>query len=156
MFGGARGEQFETKCDQIEHMFTNALDNVKSVSASILDVQAPSWYDDVLQFRSIIKDIEVRLQLQKAAKTEEQSSKTLLAQQEHRSKSVMELNFLRFLQTIIENLVESVFEGVNHVEEAVIALYSLSSYSKRKNLRRIFKKKTAEVCYDQKLSFEDL
>lgn len=78
MFGGARGEQFETKCDQIEHMFTNALDNVKSVSASILDVQAPSWYDDVLQFRSIIKDIEVRLPLQKAAKTEEQSRPCLL------------------------------------------------------------------------------
>lgn len=48
-------------------------------------------------------------------------------------------------QIIIENLVESVFEGVNNVEEAVVALYSLNNYSKRNNLKRIFKKKTAEV-----------
>ncbi|XP_038214645.1 dynein heavy chain 2, axonemal [Zerene cesonia] len=46
---------------------------------------------------------------------------------------------------IIENLVETVFEGVNHVEEAVVALYSLHNYSKRKSLKRIFKRKTAEV-----------
>ncbi|XP_046962283.1 dynein axonemal heavy chain 2 [Vanessa cardui] len=105
MFGGARGDQFEAKCDQIEHMFHDALDNVKAVAPSILDVQAPSWYDDILQFRTVIKDIEI----------------------------------------IIENLVETVFEGVNHVEEAVVALYSLHNYSKRKNLRRIFKRKTAEV-----------
>lgn len=49
------------------------------------------------------------------------------------------------MQIIIENLVETVFEGVNHVEEAVVALYSLNNYSKRKSLRRIFKRKTAEV-----------
>lgn len=48
-------------------------------------------------------------------------------------------------QIIVENLVESVFEGVNHVEDAVVALYSLNNYSKRKNLKRIFKRKTAEV-----------
>lgn len=59
MFGGARGEEFEKKCDQIEHMFQNALYNVQAVSQTILDVQAPSWYDDVLQFRSVVKDIEV-------------------------------------------------------------------------------------------------
>ncbi|XP_052739543.1 dynein axonemal heavy chain 2 [Bicyclus anynana] len=105
MFGGARGDEFEAKCDQIEHMFHDALDNVKAVTSSILDVQAPSWYDDILQFRTVIKDIEI----------------------------------------IIENLVETVFEGVNHVEEAVVALFSLHNYSKRKNLRRIFKRKTAEV-----------
>lgn len=59
MFGGARGEQFEAKCEQIEHMFHDALNYVRHVSHTILDVQAPSWYDDVLQFRTIIKDIEV-------------------------------------------------------------------------------------------------
>ncbi|CAG4949533.1 unnamed protein product [Colias eurytheme] len=105
MFAGARGDQFEAKCDQIEHMFHDALDQVRAVADTILDVQAPSWYDDVLQFRTVIKDIEI----------------------------------------IIENLVETVFEGVNHVEEAVVALYSLHNYSKRKSLRRIFKRKTAEV-----------
>ncbi|XP_045516056.1 dynein axonemal heavy chain 2 [Pieris brassicae] len=105
MFGGARGDQFEAKCDQIEHMFHDALDNVRAVADTILDVQAPSWYDDILQFRAVIKDIEI----------------------------------------IIENLVETVFEGVNHVEEAVVALYSLHNYSKRKSLKRIFKRKTAEV-----------
>ncbi|KOB76208.1 putative 1-beta dynein, partial [Operophtera brumata] len=96
MFSGARGDQFEAKCEQIEHMFHDALDQVRQVSHTILDVQTPSWYDDVLQFRTVVKDIEV-------------------------------------------------FEGVNHVEEAVVALYSLNNYSKRKNLRRIFKRKTAEV-----------
>lgn len=48
-------------------------------------------------------------------------------------------------QVIIENLVDSVFEDVNHVEEAVVALFSLQNYSKRNNLKRIFKRKTAEV-----------
>lgn len=51
------------------------------------------------------------------------------------------------LQIIIENLVDTVFEGVNHVEEAVVALYSLNNYSKRKNLKRVFKRKTSEVEY---------
>lgn len=37
------------------------------------------------------------------------------------------------------------FEDVNHVEEAVVALFSLHNYSKRKNLKRVFKRKTAEV-----------
>lgn len=59
MFGGARGDQFEMKCDQIERMFHEALVNVRRVSSSILDVQAPSWYDDILLFRTVIKDIEV-------------------------------------------------------------------------------------------------
>lgn len=52
---------------------------------------------------------------------------------------------VRCPQIIIENLVDTVFEGVNHVEEAVVALYSLNNYSRRKNLKRIFKRKTAEV-----------
>lgn len=60
MFAGARGEIFEAKCEQIEQMFHDALDNVRSVMTSILDVQAPSWYDDILQFRTVIKDIEVK------------------------------------------------------------------------------------------------
>lgn len=59
IFGGARGAMFEDKCEQIEHMFHDALSAVKQVSSSILDVQAPSWYDDILQFRTVIKDIEV-------------------------------------------------------------------------------------------------
>lgn len=59
MFGGSQGDKFEAKCDQIEHMFHDALNNVRRVSENILDVQAPSWYDDILQFRTVIKDIEV-------------------------------------------------------------------------------------------------
>lgn len=59
-FSGSRGEQFERKCDQIEHMFQDALNTVREVTSNILDVQAPSWYDDILQFRGVIKDIEVR------------------------------------------------------------------------------------------------
>ncbi|KAJ8721222.1 hypothetical protein PYW07_001997 [Mythimna separata] len=104
-FGGAKGDQFEAKCEKIEKMFARALFDITHVSNTILDVQAPSWYDDILAFRVIIKDIEI----------------------------------------IIENLVDTVFEGVNHVEEAVVALYSLNNYSKRKNLKRVFKRKTAEM-----------
>lgn len=58
-FGGARGDQFEAKCEKIERMFFAALLDVKAVGNTILDVQAPSWYDDILAFRTIIKDIEV-------------------------------------------------------------------------------------------------
>ncbi|GBO98710.1 Dynein-1-beta heavy chain, flagellar inner arm I1 complex [Eumeta japonica] len=105
IFGGARGDEFEGKCDQIESTFHEALNQIKAVSHTILDVQAHSWYDDVMAFRNTMKEIEI----------------------------------------IIENLVESVFEGVNHVEEGVIALYSLNNYSRRRSLKRIFKRKTAEV-----------
>lgn len=59
-FGGAKGDQFEAKCDKIEKMFAGALLDVTGVSNTILDVQAPSWYDDILAFRIVIKDIEVR------------------------------------------------------------------------------------------------
>lgn len=61
IFGGANGERFEAKCDQIEQMFHDALQHLQRVSHTILDVQAPSWYDDVLLFRICIKDIEVSL-----------------------------------------------------------------------------------------------
>jgi hypothetical protein len=61
IFAGSRGDQFEAKCDQIEHMFYDAMDSVRGVAHTILDVQAPSWYDDVLNFRTVIKDIEVFL-----------------------------------------------------------------------------------------------
>lgn len=63
MFAGAHGDVFEEKCDQIEHMFCDALDNIRRVAHTILDVQAPSWYDDILHFRTVIKDVEVRLDI---------------------------------------------------------------------------------------------
>lgn len=58
-FGGARGPEFESYCDKIESMFKESLDDIEKVSDMILDVQNSDWFDEILKFRSRIKDIEV-------------------------------------------------------------------------------------------------
>lgn len=58
-FGGARGREFESYCDKIESMFKESLEDIEKVSYMILDVQNSDWFDEILKFRSRIKDIEV-------------------------------------------------------------------------------------------------
>lgn len=58
-FGGARGREFESYCDKIESMFEESLEDIEKVSYMILDVQNSDWFDEILKFRSRMKDIEV-------------------------------------------------------------------------------------------------
>ncbi|KAE8744396.1 hypothetical protein FOCC_FOCC009000 [Frankliniella occidentalis] len=58
-FFGTRGSEFEKICDKIEHNFSSALQDIKDVQHTILDVQASSWYDSIFRFRKRIRDIEI-------------------------------------------------------------------------------------------------
>nr|CAD7455962.1 unnamed protein product [Timema tahoe] len=112
-FGGTRGEEFEKVCENIEKNFNTYLQAIKDTQDTILDVQVPTWYDDILRFRSHTKELEV----------------------------------------VIENLMDSVFEIVQHAEEGLHALQAFYHYSKRSAVRKMFDKKTV---YVYKLFEDDL
>lgn len=58
-FAGARGREFESYCDKAESMFKESLEDIEKVNHMILDVQNSDWFDEILKFRSRIKDIEI-------------------------------------------------------------------------------------------------
>ncbi|RZC39323.1 DHC N1 domain containing protein, partial [Asbolus verrucosus] len=61
-FGGSRGMEFTVWCNKVEEMFQESLKAVEEVSGVkkiILDVQVSEWYDQMLQFKNRMKDIEV-------------------------------------------------------------------------------------------------
>ncbi|ERL85346.1 hypothetical protein D910_02766 [Dendroctonus ponderosae] len=59
LFGTSKGQQFESWADRIEKMFNDSLEDIERVKFRILDVQQAEWYDDILKFRTRMKDIEV-------------------------------------------------------------------------------------------------
>ncbi|XP_050296141.1 dynein axonemal heavy chain 2 isoform X2 [Anthonomus grandis grandis] len=59
LFGTSKGIQFESWADRIEKMFNDSLDDIEKVKLRVLDVQQAEWYDDILKFRTRMKDIEV-------------------------------------------------------------------------------------------------
>nr|CAI5834494.1 unnamed protein product [Callosobruchus analis] len=58
LFGTSKGLQFENWVDRIEKMFSDALEDIHNVEFRIFDVQLADWYDDILKFRTRMKDIE--------------------------------------------------------------------------------------------------
>ncbi|XP_034231069.1 dynein heavy chain 2, axonemal [Thrips palmi] len=58
-FFGTRGPEFERICDKIEQNFFSALQDIKDVQHTILDVQASTWYDSIFRFRKRVRDIEI-------------------------------------------------------------------------------------------------
>ncbi|CAG9819075.1 unnamed protein product [Phaedon cochleariae] len=58
-FGGSRGKGFERWAERAEKMFSESLVEIEQVQFRILDVQMADWYDDILKFRTRMKDIEV-------------------------------------------------------------------------------------------------
>ncbi|CAG9862849.1 unnamed protein product [Phyllotreta striolata] len=59
MFSGSKGEEFDQWAERIEIMFQEALLDIESVKHRILVVKSSEWYDDILKFRTRMKDIEV-------------------------------------------------------------------------------------------------
>ncbi|XP_057654894.1 dynein axonemal heavy chain 2 isoform X2 [Diorhabda carinulata] len=59
MFGGAKGVDFDNWAERIEGMYNEALIDIDKVQFRILEVNASEWYDDILKFRTRMKDIEV-------------------------------------------------------------------------------------------------
>ncbi|KAJ8920059.1 hypothetical protein NQ315_011713 [Exocentrus adspersus] len=58
-FGGSRGVEFEQWAERTEKMFQDSLLDIEKIKHRIFDVQAAEWYDDILKFRTRMKDIEV-------------------------------------------------------------------------------------------------
>nr|CAD7392464.1 unnamed protein product [Timema cristinae] len=125
-FGGTRGEEFEKVCENIEKNFNTYLQAIKDTQDTILDVQVPTWYDDILR-------IELKRMLM-----------CLLPRFRSHTKE---------LEVVIENLMDSVFEIVQHAEEGLHALQAFYHYSKRSAVRKMFDKKTV---YVYKLFEDDL
>lgn len=61
-FGGSKAQEFNQWAERIENMFEDSLNDVAAVKSTILNVQAASWLDDILKFKSRMKDIEVVLE----------------------------------------------------------------------------------------------
>lgn len=61
-FGGSKGQEFNKWAERIELMFSESLADIAAVKSRILDVQAATWFDDILKFKSKMKDIEVVLE----------------------------------------------------------------------------------------------
>ncbi|XP_017886409.1 dynein heavy chain 2, axonemal [Ceratina calcarata] len=113
MFSGTKGEERERVCQKIERLFHEALAEIRYNHQRILDVHYGAWHDDVFNFRTEMKDLEV----------------------------------------IVENLVASVFVGMNNVQEGIEDLQGLYPYMNREKLKSLFDGKTAEIW---KLFSEDI
>lgn len=61
-FGSSKGEEFDKWAERIERMFAESLSDIAKVKSRILDVQAATWFDDILKFKTRMKDIEVVLE----------------------------------------------------------------------------------------------
>ncbi|CAG9772859.1 unnamed protein product [Ceutorhynchus assimilis] len=59
LFGTSKGQQFENWAEKIEKMFNDSLIDIEKIKYRILDVQQPEWYDDILKFRTRMKELEV-------------------------------------------------------------------------------------------------
>ncbi|XP_049764343.1 dynein axonemal heavy chain 2 [Schistocerca cancellata] len=62
MFGGTEGPEFEATCDKVESTFRCSLQAIQDVKHTILEVQATSWYSDIIRFRNQVKELEVILE----------------------------------------------------------------------------------------------
>ncbi|KAF7269690.1 hypothetical protein GWI33_017275 [Rhynchophorus ferrugineus] len=59
LFPTSKGVQFENWAERVEKMFNDSLADIEKVKHIILDVQEAEWYDDILKFRTRMKDVEV-------------------------------------------------------------------------------------------------
>lgn len=58
MIGGPKGIEYEVYCHQIESLFYENLDEIKSIRDDILDVTKSSWLENILKFRNFVMELE--------------------------------------------------------------------------------------------------
>lgn len=58
-FPGTKGIEHERVCQKIEKLFLESLGTIVSNCHKILDVQQPTWNDDMFVFRDQMKDLEI-------------------------------------------------------------------------------------------------
>lgn len=126
-FGGAKGPEYERGCRKIEEKFCNALKKIEDMKDKIFDMQSTEWCKAILEFRNTTKHIEVIGLL----------SVFMVVM-------VNKVNFENF-QVLIENLMFSLFEEINNVEEAIQILSAVLNYLKRENLSDCLTKTVSQV-----------
>lgn len=58
MIGGPKGIEYEVYCHQMESLFYESLDEIKSIRDDILDVTKSSWLENILKFRNFVMELE--------------------------------------------------------------------------------------------------
>jgi len=61
-FSGTNGEEHERVCQKIERLFYNALSKIEANSYKIFAVHESTWHDDMIVFRSEIRDLEIMIE----------------------------------------------------------------------------------------------
>ncbi|XP_012153483.1 dynein heavy chain 2, axonemal kl-2 [Megachile rotundata] len=62
IFSGTLGEEHERVCQKIERLFRQALKQIEQNSHRILDVHYALWHDDIVAFRTEMKDLEIMIE----------------------------------------------------------------------------------------------
>lgn len=58
MIGGPKGIEYDAYCRQIEILFYESLDEIKSIRDDILDVKKFSWLENMLKFKNFVIELE--------------------------------------------------------------------------------------------------
>lgn len=61
-FSGTNGEEHERVCQKIERLFYDSLDKIEANSHKILAVHDSTWHDDMIVFRTEIRDLEIMIE----------------------------------------------------------------------------------------------
>jgi len=61
-FSGTNGEEYERACQKIERLFYEALHRIEANSHKIFAVHDSAWHDNMLEFRSEMRDFEIMIE----------------------------------------------------------------------------------------------
>lgn len=61
IFSGPNSKEYERICIKIEERFLVYLQTLRLKAHKILDVQEPTWYDDMFAFQNEMKDLEITI-----------------------------------------------------------------------------------------------
>lgn len=61
-FRGTKGEEHERVCQKIERLFHETLRKIEANSHKIFAVHESMWQDDMLVFRTEVKDLEIMIE----------------------------------------------------------------------------------------------
>lgn len=61
-FSGTSGEEHERICQKIERLFYDALNKIEANSYKIFAVHESTWHDDMIIFRTEMRDLEIMIE----------------------------------------------------------------------------------------------
>jgi len=61
-FSGTNGEEHERVCQKIERLFYESLSKIEAISYKIFAVHESTWHDDMIIFRTEMRDLEIMIE----------------------------------------------------------------------------------------------